>query len=62
MRSVALKGVEQWVVEAGAVGSKEGFFKVAEIIACLCAAGSDLVERKISDGEAKGTIARRMIL
>lgn len=36
------------------MGSNEGFFKVAEIITCLYAAGSDLVERKISDGGGKG--------
>lgn len=36
------------------MGSKEGFCKVAEIIACLYAAGSGLVERKISDGGGKG--------
>lgn len=43
-------------------GQNRAFFKAAEIIACLCAAGQDLVEREINDVGGKGTIAGRTIL
>ena len=42
MRSFALKGgreIEKWVVDGGKCRVKRRFFKVAEVMACLDAAG-----------------------